>query len=836
MILTSRGRSRFVSFVLLLTMTVSASAHAQAGAKKTSATTSGSSQQPAAKRDRAANDDQHPASAVPGPLLKNILYDQKTIWTSPFKARIQDLNWIVPVVGLTAGMINADAELSSRIDTTGTFARHAGTISNGGVAAAVAGGAGLYLMGKLRGDDHQTETGIVAGEAAVNSVVVAEVLKMIARRNRPIDGSGKGEFFKNGSILNSSFPSVHSMVAWSIASAVAHEYPGPLTQLSGYGVATIVSLARVYGRDHFPSDVIAGAAMGWLIGRQVYASHHRPDLPGGDYGTFHSSNQGETPSSDSQFSPYVPLDSWVYPAMDRLAGLGIINSDFQGLRPWTRAECARLLEEASGSIDEDSGDEGSRLYAALAKEFAPELNGEWENHVSLDSVYSRVTGISGTPLTDGYHFGQTIVNDFGRPFQSGGNGLGGFSASGSSGALGFYIRGEYEHAPSAPAVAQSVQDAIQFIDEKPLGIPAQPTPTFNQFRLLDTYLTLNIKGWQTSFGKQSLWLAPVQDPFLQSDNAEPMYMLRVDQTTPQILPSILKYLGPYRFEFWVGKLTGHHFVSTQGPLGTVVSLGRSLDKQPMVNGTKINFKPTPNFEFGVGRTGLFGGPDFPITLGSMRHALFSTTNAAGRGQDPGDRRSTFDFSYRLPGMRNWLTLYEDSFVEDEISPIGYPRRAAHEPGLYLSHVPGLPHLDMRVQAAYTNLPGLIQPPTGGGFFYWNTRYLDGYTNKGNILGDATVGRQGISLRADSTYWVASDKTVQFGYRSNIADSAFLGGGNLRDLFLHSEWSFSRHVSLSSFLQYEYWNFPLLSAGKKQNDFTASFQLTYWPHWRLKGGR
>ena len=832
--MTSRGRSRLVSFVLLLTFIAPASAQAQATAKDSSGAASTWSR-PTASHRHAVNDASQPASAEPGPLLKNILYDQKTIWTSPFKARIQDLNWIVPIVGLTAGMINADAELSSRIDTTGTFAQHAGTISNAGVAAAVAGGGGLYLLGKIRGDDHQTETGIVAGEAAVNSVIVAEVIKLIARRNRPKDDSGQGEFFKNGSLLNSSFPSDHSIITWSIASAVSHEYPGPLTQTLAYGLATGVSLARVYGKDHFPSDVIASAAMGWLIGRQVYASHHRSDLPGGDYGTFHHSHQTESPSSNSQFSPYVPLDSWVYPAMDRLAGLGVINSDFRGLRPWTRAECARLLEEAEGSIDEDSGDEGSRLYAALAKEFAPELSGEWQNYVSLDSVYSRVTGISGTPLTDGYHFGQTIVNDFGRPFQSGGNGLAGFSASGSSGSLGFYIRGEYEHAPSAPGVAQSVQDAIQITDAKPLGVPAQPIPAFNQFRLLDTYLTLNIKGWQTSFGKQSLWLAPVEDPFLQSDNAEPMYMLRVDQTVPHVLPSIFKYLGPYKIEFWVGKLTGQHFISTQGPLGTVVSLGRSLDKQPMVNGTKVNFKPTPNFEFGVGRTGLFGGPDFPITLGSLRHVLFSTTNAAGRGEDPGDRRSTFDFSYRLPGLRNWLTLYEDSFVEDEISPIGYPRRAAHEPGLYLSHVPGLPHLDMRVEAAYTNLPGLRQPPHGG-FFYWNTRYLDGYTNKGNIIGDATVGRQGISLRADSTYWVASDKTVQFGYRSNIADSFFLGGGNLRDLFLHSEWSFSRHVSLSSFLQYEYWNFPLLSAGKKQNDFTASFQLTYWPHWRLKGGR
>lgn len=830
--MTFRGHSRRASLGLLLALILTSGIQAQNSDASGGAAASTTNKTPAAKPATQA-DDRHPASAEPGPLLRNIAYDQKAIWTSPFKAKIQDLNWLVPMIGLTAGMINADAELSSRIDTTGTFSKHAGTISNAGVAAAVAGGGGLYLLGKVRADDHQQEAGIVAGEAAVNSFIVVEALKLVSRRERPTDGTGQGRFFHSTSVLNSSFPSAHAIVTWSIASAVSHEYPGPLTQISAYGLASIVSLARVYGKDHFPSDVIAGSAMGWLIGRQVYAARHHADLPGGGWGTFHNDTATETPSRDTMFSPYVPLDSWVYPALDRLAGLGVINSNFAGLKPWTRTECARLLEEAEGSIDEDSGDEGSRLYAALAREFTPELNGEFNRYAAIDSVYARYTGISNTPLTDSYHFGQTIVNDFGRPYQKGGNGLGGFSASGSSGALGFYIRGEYEHAPSAPGYSQTVQDAVQAADDKP-PIPAFAIPKFDQFRLLDTYITLNINGWATSFGKQSLWLGPTHDPFLQSNNAEPIYMLRVDQTTPRQLPGFLKYLGPYRIEFWVGKMTGHHFVQTQGA-GLAESLGRSLDKQPMVNGSKLNFKPTPNFEFGVGRTGMFGGPDFPITLGSVRHALFSTTNAVGRGQDPGDRRSTFDFSYRLPGMRNWLTLYEDSFVEDEISPIGYPRRAAHNPGLYLSHVPGIPHLDMRVEAAYTNLPGLFQPPQGG-FFYWNVRYLDGYTNKGNIIGNATVGRQGISLRAESTYWAASDKSIQFGYRSNIVDSMFLQGGNLRDLYLRSDWSLSRNVSLSSFLQYEYWNFPLLGAGKKQNDFTASFQLTYWPHWRLRGGR
>lgn len=801
------------------------------------------SSKPSFKKPVLRNDDAQVASASPLAFVHNFAADQRAFWTSPFKARIEDLNWLVPVAGVTAGLINADAELSSRISTTGTLARHSGTAANAGLAVLEGGTAGLFLLGKLKENDHQQETGILAGEAALNSLVITETFKVLTRRQRPSDGFGQGQFGK-GTALNSSLPSLHAALSWSAASILSHEYPGILTRVLSYGLASGVSLARVTGKAHFPSDVVVGSALGWLVGEQVYAGHHDSLLPGGGYGTFERDRAlPEGGNTQNLSSPYVPMDSWVYPAFERLGGLGVINSDFLGLRPWTRRECARLLEEAADSVDESAqNDEGARLYAALVREFAPELNGEAAQYLSLDSLYTGGTNISGQPLTDGYHFGQTIVNNFGRPYQQGANAQTGFSASGSSGALGFYIRGEWEHAPSAPGVSQAVQDAIQLADAKttnaaeagpPIPQTASPIPAFNQFRLLDTYLMLNINGWQASFGKQTLWTGPTEDPFLSSSNAEPMYMLRIDQTNPTKLPGFLSFLGPTRSEFWVAKMTGQHYVNTQN--GTIVfTQGRTLAQQPMLNGVKVNFKPTPNFEFGVGRTGLWGGPDFPITLHTTLNSLLSTTNASGRNNDPGDRRSTFDFTYRIPGLRNWLTVYDDSFTEDEISPIGYPQQSAHNPGIYLSHLPALPHLDFRAEAAFTNVPNFLEP-LGGGFFYWNVRYLDGYTNAGNIIGNATVGRQGISFRAESTYWFASDKTIKLGYRSNIVDSMFLEGGNLRDVFLQSQWSFGRNVSLASFLQYEWWNFPLLSAGKKQNDFTASFQITYWPHWRIKRG-
>ena len=55
-------------------------------------------------------------------------------------------------------------------------------------------------------------------------------------------------------------------------------------------------------------------------------------------------------------SPYVPLDSWVYPAFDRLIARGRIQTAYVGLRPWTRLECARLLQEA----EEQSGNSSAK--------------------------------------------------------------------------------------------------------------------------------------------------------------------------------------------------------------------------------------------------------------------------------------------------------------------------------------------------------------------------------------------------------------------------------------------------------------------------------------------
>src|SRR5271165_7311629 len=78
--------------------------------------------------------------------------------------------------------------------------------------------------------------------------------------------------------------------------------------------------------------------------------------------------------SSSMASTYVPMESWTYPAIERLALAGYIQTAFAGLRPWTRMESARLVAEAQEhQTDLDSREEvaeqTNRAIRDLAREF-----------------------------------------------------------------------------------------------------------------------------------------------------------------------------------------------------------------------------------------------------------------------------------------------------------------------------------------------------------------------------------------------------------------------------------------------------------------------------------
>jgi capsule assembly protein Wzi/PAP2 superfamily protein len=772
-------------------------------------------------------------------LLLDFLNDEKALWTSPKDLRFEDTVWLVPISGFTAGLFVTDADVSRHLSHDPTTLSHYNTLSDAGVVALVGGAGGMWLLSHYNHNDHWQETGFLSGEAAIHSLIMTEAFKYSFRRDRPYQGNGTGPFFQPG---GTSFPSEHSAAAWSVAAVIAHEYPGILPKILAYGAAGLVSYSRVHAEKHFPSDVMVGALIGELSAYKVYSRHHDPELGGDAWESWSSQAKElfEHPNRDNMGSPYVPMDSWIYPAIERLMGLGLIDSGFLGHRPWTRVECARLLSEAEDRVNE-SGEEASRIYTSLEEEFRSELGpAEGGLSATLESVYSRVTQISGRPLGPGgesFDFGQTIINDYGRPYAEGTNAVAGFSFYTTAGPWVGYVQGEYQYAPSAPPLTLSERTFMASYDGyESLGIPpANAIATTGQFRLVEAYAGLQFSNWLFSFGPQEMWGGPTEGgPMLLSDNSQAIPMFRIARTSPMKIPLLSKLFGPAWFELFMGQLGGQYIFRspTNGLIGNYLE---PLQNQPYIHGERISFKPTRNFEFGVTRTVIFGGGDIPMTLGYFGRSLINKGEhhtPKGTPYDPGKQASGLDWSYRLPMMRNWVSFYGDAFAWDQLSPIAYWDRSAISAGLYLSHVPKIPRLDFRVEGVYSDVPagGNI----GHGFYYssGSSPYLQGYTNGGNLMG-SWIGRDGQGAQAWTNYWFNAKDRLQFYFRHEKVSQQFLpGGGTLTDVGTTADYWFGQSVGISATVQYERWLFPVIQPGPQRN-VSTSLGIQFQPQKILK---
>ncbi|WP_348267131.1 phosphatase PAP2 family protein [Edaphobacter paludis] len=223
------------------------------------------------------NSDEKATVTLQGTPL-SILKDQAAIWTSPARIREGDLVWLVPLAAATGVGIATDHHAMASVVThdagfNNTSVNASNVLFGGFIAAPVA----LYGMGYLKGNEHARETGLLSGEALVDGLVVDEAMKLVFRRERPLINNARGHFF-DGSVSDSSFPSTHSVLAWSSAAVMAGEYPSRWAQVGIYTMATGVSLTRVMGQEHFPTDVLVGSAAGWLIGHYIFRAHHRHGL------------------------------------------------------------------------------------------------------------------------------------------------------------------------------------------------------------------------------------------------------------------------------------------------------------------------------------------------------------------------------------------------------------------------------------------------------------------------------------------------------------------------------------------------------------------------------
>jgi Capsule assembly protein Wzi len=596
--------------------------------------------------------------------------------------------------------------------------------------------------------------------------------------------------------------------------------PGPQQNLAtlktnmwGESFAGALNPVRFEGHNSLLNDALSSGAAQW-----------QPGLPPHIYDV--DGQREESAGTRFKASSYVPLDSWIYPVFDRLAAMGYLPTSTAVIRPWTRLECARLLAEAHDSID-DVDDTNGTLLTALDTEFILEMNvidGARNTGAQAESAYNRVTGIAGTPLRDSFHFGQTLVDDYGRPYGQGANVITGVSGRAEAGPLAFYIRGEYQYAAAMPAYNEAAQQAIAASDGLPFGWNLR-FGTTSRARPIEVYASLNLSNWQISFGQQSLWWGPDRSTSLiLSTNAAAMPMLRIDRTRPTRLPGPLSLLGPIHFDAFLARQGGIHYVGLGPTFILYGNASQPLTPPPYLWGIAVSIKPTENFEFGLAHTTIFAGYGRPLNLRTFIHSFSTTGNA--QAVDPGKRVTEFNLEYHLPFLRRSVIVYDEGMAWDDPLQGKFVARYAMDPGVYLPRLPKLRKLDLRLEGVYTDLPKLVEQ----GFYYANAHYPQGYTNYGQILG-SWIGRQGIGGEASSTYWLSARNKATISYRKMTSDKSLLQGGTLSDISGNVTWIVRSGVELSAIGQYEQWKFPLLGTGAKSN-FTTGFEIRIFPKARV----
>ena len=198
--------------------------------------------------------------------------------------------------------------------------------------------------------------------------------------------------------------------------------------MAAYGLASTITVTRVTAKQHFPSDVIVGSASGLVLRPPGLSRPSRSGVRRVPVGQpVAREYRRETSQSELHgftVCPHRQLDLSLARTSDRFGLHAIqhardasVDSYGSVLEWWRMPERSSKITQM---IRRTRPGSTSRLIKSLPRKsrgsMAPRIVG-----AQVNSVYTRMTGISGTPVRDSYHFGQTLINDYGRPYWTGFN-------------------------------------------------------------------------------------------------------------------------------------------------------------------------------------------------------------------------------------------------------------------------------------------------------------------------------------------------------------------------------------------------------------------------------
>jgi len=401
----------------------------------------------------------------------------------------------------------------------------------------------------------------------------------------------------------------------------------------------------------------------------------------------------------------VPIGHWAYRAVDRLTGLGLIQTNMATTKPWTRLEMARLTLEAQEKLQdilsrpEETAREskGRRdivgaIVGRLEKEFLAELD--------------ELTGGAGTstyikPVEDVYvhclHSDKDVEmeNDKGQELAEDSNLRLGFSTHGVLfSRFGYWLNPEYRYSEG------------KFGGDD------------DRIDLLEGYGKVEWFNMELEAGRDSLrWGPGRHGALILTDNAQPFDMVKLSNPRPVVLPWVFRRLGLFKVvAFW-----------------TELEKSRAVPEAELM-GYRIHIKPFPLLDIGASRTIMLGGEGGAKGVADL--SLSDWAKVLSGKNISGDLNTNqiagLDFELLIPDVKRWapvmqsISLWGEWYGEDEAG--GLPTKTGYVGGLKLADLFLTGRTDLIFEYADNVISG--RP----GLWYSHGTYQTGYRYEGEVMG------------------------------------------------------------------------------------------------------
>ena len=443
-------------------------------------------------------------------------------------------------------------------------------------------------------------------------------------------------------------------------------------------------------------------------------------------------------------SANIPLDSPIYLYLEKLAGLGLIKSDIQGLRPYSKAEAVRLLLEAERNLKQtDTPPFASqlltRLHELLPREVAlrtePDKKPPLIDYNPVSSMRLRYVYLDGIPRNyvrpvhdpgnDGV-FGigsglrpatpslvTTQVGNEGTPLSENNDGV--IYHQGSNSDMRWAAEGYISDKVTAliePTVLTSVTGTTVFLNRG--------------------YVKVGGEALELEAGKDENWLGlGYRGNITLTNNAQNLTMAKL--SSPE----------PFRGADWLSWLGDLKYALIFSQLDTTVTNGQ--ERRPWFYTLKLSAKPTDNLEIGFNLGRMQGGPGVNDSL-----KYWVTGLVGGTSSDNSKANAGFEARYRIPWLRNTELYGEFSGCD---AAAFWPIVESYIAGFFIPNLTAGGKDDFRFE--------FFQ---GNQILYTSGTFPEGFLYKGLPLGDSQGGAtQDFSTRYSHWFDVRNNLALEYSY-------------------------------------------------------------------------